>query len=111
MNTIDVTPTVIAAALGALLALFVLWRAAARRVRAAAQTARAGARLVSLAGRVLFNTGLIVAAQWVVLSRPGHMWLQLVVLGLPALFASFALTRALTVPTLQQPRRRGGGRR
>jgi hypothetical protein len=72
--------------------------------------ARSGARLVSLAGRVLFNAGLIVAVQWVVITHGGNGWLLFAVLGVPALFASYALTRALTITTSEMPRRRGGRR-
>jgi hypothetical protein len=111
MNTITVTPTFVMAGVGVLLVLLWVWRAGARRARAAANTARSGARLVSLAGPVLFNTGLITAAQWVVVSRPVSPWLVLAVLGLPALAASHALTRALTVTAVQEPRRRRGGAR
>ncbi len=110
MTNINLTPTQIIAGLGILLALFMLWRWTARRARAAADAARAGARLLSLAGRVLFTAGLIVAVQWVVIMHPDNRWLLLAVLGLPALFASHALTRALTVTTVDAPRRRGGRR-
>ena len=110
MTTVNLTPTDILAGIGTLLILLFLWRWSVRRARAAAETARAGARLLSLAGRVLFTAGLIVAVQWVVISHPDNRWLLLVVLGLPALFASFALTRALTVTTVDAPRRRGGRR-
>lgn len=59
--------------------------------------------MLSLAGRVLFTAGVIVAVQWVVISRPdASKWLLLAVLGLPALFASHALTRALTMTTVDQ---------
>lgn len=109
MNGINVTPTQIMAAVGVLLVLFWVWRAGARRAKAAAEAARSGARLVSLAGRVLFNAGLIVAVQWVVIANPGNRWLLLAVLGLPALFSSYALTRAMTVTTIDTSRR--GGRR
>jgi hypothetical protein len=111
MTTISLTPTEILAGLGVLVTLLWVWRAGARRARAAADAARTGARAVSLAGRVLFNAGLIVAVQWVVIARGGNGWLLLAVLGLPALFASYAVTRALTVSTYAMPRRRGGGRR
>jgi hypothetical protein len=111
MNAISVTPTVALAGAGVLVVLFSVWRAGARRARAAAEAARSGARLVSLAGRVLFNAGLIVAVQWVVITHGGGGWLLLGVLGGPALFASHALTRALTVTTADVHRRRGGGRR
>src|SRR4030081_2717507 len=40
---------------GVVLALFMVWRFAARRARKAADAARASARVVSLAGRVLFT--------------------------------------------------------
>jgi len=109
MNGISVTPTQILAGVGVLLVLFWVWRAGARRAKAAAETARCGARLVSLVGRVLFNAGLIVAVQWVVIAHPGNRWMLLAVLGLPALFASYALTRAMTVTTVDTSKR--GGRR
>jgi hypothetical protein len=109
MTTISLTPTEILAGIGVLLLLLIIWRWSVRRARAAADAARAGARLVSLAGRVLFTAGLIVAVQWIVISHPGNKWLLLAVLGLPALFASYTLTRALTVTTVDMTRR--GGRR
>lgn len=110
MNGITLTPTEILAGVGVLLTLLFIWRASVRRARAAADAARAGARLLSLAGRVLFTAGLIVGVQWIVISHPDNKWLVLAVLGLPALFASYALTRALTVTTVDTPRRRGGRR-
>jgi hypothetical protein len=109
VNGISVTPTQILAAVGVLLVLFWVWRAGARRAKAATEAARSGARLVSLVGRVLFNAGLIVAVQWVVIAHPGNRWLLLAALGLPALFASYALTKAMTVTTVDTSRR--GGRR
>jgi hypothetical protein len=110
MTTLTLTPLQILAGIGVLLILLFIWRASVRRARASADAARAGARVLSLAGRVLFTAGLIVAVQWVVISHPGNTWLLLAVLGLPALFASHALTRALTVTTVDSPRRRGGRR-
>ena len=109
MNGLTVTPTQILAGVGVLIVLFWVWRAGARRAKAAAEAARSGARLVSLVGRVLFNAGLIVAVQWVVIAHPGSPWLLFAVLGLPALFASYALTRAMTVTTVDTSKR--GGRR
>jgi hypothetical protein len=111
MTSISLTPVDIVAGVGVLVTLLWVWRAGARRARAAAEAARTGARLVSLAGRVLFTAGLIVAVQWVVVTHHPGGWLLLGVLGVPALFASYALTRALTVTTHDVPRRRGGGRR
>lgn len=105
--TLDLGPTELLAGLGVLLSLFMAWRASARRARAAADAARSGARLLSLGGRVLFTAGLIVGVQWLVISHPSaNRWLLLAVLGLPALCASHALTRALTVTTSER-----GGRR
>jgi Na+-driven multidrug efflux pump len=107
--TVDLTPVELLAGLGVLVSLLWVWRAGARRARAAADAARSGARVLSLTGRVLFTAGLIVGAQWLVISHPSaSKWLLLAVLGLPALFASYTLTRALTV-TSDSPRR--GGRR
>jgi hypothetical protein len=108
---LTLTPEQVMAGVGVLLALLWVWRAGARRARVAADAARAGARLLSLFGRVLFTAGLIVGAQWIVIThQDASKWLLLAVLGLPALFASYTLTRALTVTTLDAPRRRGGRR-
>ena len=107
MTEFSVTPTQVLAGLGVLLVVLWVWRASVRRARAAADAARSGARLLSLVGRVLFTAVLIVGAQWVVVTHPGNPWLLLAVLGIPALFASYALTRALTVTTVDTPRRRG----
>jgi hypothetical protein len=108
MMTFNLTPEQLLAGVGVLLALLWVWRAGARRARAAADAARAGARLLSLFGRVVFTAGLVVGVQWIVITHPmANKWLLLVVLGVPALFASYALTRALTVTTVDSPRRRG----
>ena len=109
MNGLTVTPTQILAGVGVLIVLFWVWRAGTRRAKAAAEAARSGARLMSLAGRVLFNAGLIVAVQWVVIAHPGSPWLLFAVVAVPALFASYALTRAMTVTTVDTSKR--GGRR
>jgi hypothetical protein len=110
VTSINLTPTQILAGVGVLLIVGFVWRASVRRARAAADAARSGARLLSLAGRVLFLAGLLVGAQWVVILYPNNPWLLLAVLGLPDLFAAYALTRALTVTTVDTPRRRGGRR-
>ena len=109
MTAISLTPVQVMAGVGVLFVLLSVWRAGARRAKATAEAARSGARLISLAGRVLFTAGLIVGVQWVVITRAGG-WLLLAVLGVPALFASYTLTRALTVTTYDGPRRRGGRR-
>jgi hypothetical protein len=110
MTAFSITPMEIMAGGGALVVLLWVWRASTRRARAAAQAARSGARLVSLAGRVLFNAGLIVVVQWVVITHGGSGWLLFAVLGVPALFAAHALTRALTITTSDMSRRQGGRR-
>lgn len=111
MTSINLTPTEVLAGLGVLLALLMIWRWSVRRARAAADAARAGARLLSLTGRVVFTAALIVGVQWIVITHPSaNKWLLLAVLGLPALLASYTLTRALTVTTVDTPRRRGGRR-
>jgi hypothetical protein len=105
--TFGLTPAEILAGLGVLTMVFMVWRASARRARRAADAARSGVRLPSLGGRVLVLAGLIVGVQWLVISHPSAgPWLVLAVLGLPALFASYALTKALTVT----PSDRGGRR-
>jgi ABC-type xylose transport system permease subunit len=104
MTQISLTPTQVLAGVAVLLIVGWVWRAGVRRAKAAAEAAR----LLSLAGRVLFTAGLIVGVQWVVITHPtGSPWLLLAVLGLPALFSSYALTRALTVTVMDSPRRRG----
>lgn len=113
--TLQVTPARVLAGLGVVLVLLLVWRARARRARvrrarAVADAAALGTRLVSLAGRLVVNAALIVTVQWVVIAYRGPSWLLLVVLALPAMFAAHTLTRALTVTTLDVPRRRGGGR-
>jgi hypothetical protein len=108
--SLHLTPIEIFAGLGALGVLITVWRITARTARRAAETARAGAQLVSLAGRVGLTAGLIVGVQWVVITHPGNATLLWVVLGVPALLAGYTLTRALTVTTMDVPRRRGGRR-
>jgi hypothetical protein len=109
--TTNLSVTQVVAGVGVLLVLAWVWRAGARRARAAADAARSGARLLSLTGRVLFTAGVIVGVQWLVLTHP-HVsgWAVVAALGLPALFASYTLTRALTVTTVDMPRKRGGRR-
>jgi hypothetical protein len=105
--TLDFGPTELLAGVGVLVSLFMVWRAGARRAKAAAKAARSSARLLSLGGRVLVTAGLIVGVQWLVISHPSaNGWLLLAVLGVPALFASYALTRALTVTTWDKGDRR-----
>ena len=108
--TLDLTPTQLLAALAVVMVALWLWRASVRRARAAADAARTGARVVSLAGRVVVTAAAIVGVQWIVITyAASNVTLLLVVLAVPALLAGHVLTRALTVTTLEPPRR--GGRR
>jgi hypothetical protein len=63
--------------------------------------------VVSLAGRVLLTTTVIVGGQWLVISRADNPLIVVIVLAVPALFAAYTLTRALTVTTLDTYSRRG----
>ncbi|GAA2806816.1 hypothetical protein [Saccharopolyspora taberi] len=108
--TLQLTPVEVLAAIGGLIALVMVWRASARATRRAAEGARAGARLMSLAGRVVTTAAAIVGVQWIVITHPGNTPLLLAVLGVPALFASYTLTRALTATTVDTPRQRKGRR-
>lgn len=108
MNAVSVTPTQVLAVVGVLLVLVLVWRAGSRRAKAAANAARTGVRLMSLGGRVVVNAVLIVIVQWVVVTHGGSGWLLFGVLGVPALLASYTLTKALTVTTYEP---RGGGRK
>ncbi|RSM64100.1 hypothetical protein DMH04_51920 [Kibdelosporangium aridum] len=111
MTGLNLTPIEVLAGFGVLLVLWTSWRVGVRRGRAAADAARGGARLLSLTGRVLFTAALIVGVQWLVIVYAAtNKGLLLAVLGFPALFAAYALTRALTVTTLDGSRRRGGRR-
>lgn len=105
--TLHLTPLEVLVGLGVLIALFAMWRASSRAARRASEAARTSARLMSLAGRVGMTAAGIVGVQWIVVANPGNTWLLLSVLVVPALFASYTLTRALTVTTLDAPQRRG----
>ncbi|QIZ37874.1 hypothetical protein [Saccharopolyspora sp. ASAGF58] len=107
---LQLTPVEILAALGGLIALVMVWRASARATRRATEAARASVRLMSLAGRVVVTAAAIVGVQWIVITHPGNTTLLLAVLGVPALFASYTLTKALTVTTMDVPQQRKGRR-
>lgn len=108
---LQLTPVEILAALGGLIALVMVWRASTRATRRASEAARASVRLVSLAGRVVVTAAAIVGVQWIVITHPGNTTLLFAVLGVPALFASYTLTKALTVTTMDVPQQRKGWRR
>jgi hypothetical protein len=81
----------------ALLTIALKAQSGTRRARAAADIARVGTSAVSLIGRVLTTGLVIVGVQWLVITHPSNHTLLWVVLGLPALLASYTLTKALTV--------------
>lgn len=107
---LQLTSTQLLAGLGVLLVLILVWRTSWKTARRARESARSGARLASLSGRVVATAAGIVGVQWVVIIYPGSTMLLLVVLGVPALLASYTLTRALTVTTTEASRKRGGQR-
>lgn len=94
----------------ALLVVVVRAQSGVRRARAAADIARVGTSAVSLVGRVLTTALVIVGVQWLMITHPSNQTLLWVALGLPALLASYTLTRALTVteirPSSRDRRRR-----
>ncbi|MGH4011978.1 MAG: hypothetical protein ACRDTH_28100 [Pseudonocardiaceae bacterium] len=94
----------------ALLAVVVKAQSGVRRARAAADIARVGTSAVSLVGRVLTTALVIVGVQWLMITHPSNQTLLWVALGLPALLASYTLTKALTVteirPSSRNRRRR-----
>lgn len=105
------TPTQLIVGMAVLVGLFALWRISAWKRRRTLAAARASARLLSLFGRVVFTAALIVGVQWIVIvAAPNNRGLLLAALGLPALFAAYAMTRALTVTTVDTSRARGGRR-
>ena len=85
----------------AVLTVAVKARAAVRRAHAAADIARVGTSAVSLLGRMLTTALVIVGAQWLVITHPSNQTLLWVALGLPALLASYTLTKALTVTEIR----------
>ncbi len=96
----------------AVLAMVIKAGAGARRARAAAEIARVGTGAVSLVGRVLVTAGVIAGAQWLVITYAAtNTTLLWVMLGLPALFAAYTLTKALTVTEIRPSQRKGGGHR
>jgi hypothetical protein len=92
-----------------LLTIVVKAQSRARRARAAAGITRVGTSAVSLLGRVVTTALVIVGAQWLVITHPPNHTLFWITLGLPALLASYTLTKALTVFEIH-PRSKGGRR-
>ncbi|MGB6161287.1 MAG: hypothetical protein WCF33_04530 [Pseudonocardiaceae bacterium] len=95
----------------ALLTVTVKAQAGVRRARATAAIARVGTSAVSLIGRVLTTALVIVGAQWLVITHPSNQTLLGVALGLPALLASYTLTKALTVTEIRPSSRDRSDRR
>ncbi len=95
----------------ALIAITIKAQTGARRARAAADIARVGTSAVSLIGRVLTTGLVIVGVQWLVTTHPSNQTLLWVVLGLPALLASYTLTKALTIFEIRPSSHGGRNRR
>lgn len=105
------TSTQVLVAAFILIGWLLLWRISSWKRRRALEASRTSARLLSLFGRVAFTAMLIVGVQWVVIVvAPTNHGLLLAVLVVPALFAAHAVTKALTVTTVDSPRVRGGRR-
>jgi hypothetical protein len=83
----------------------------ARRGHGRVELARVGTTAVS-GGRVITVAAVIVAAEWGVLTyAPSNTALVLVVLGVPALFAAYTVTKAFTVTEVRSVSTRRGGLR
>ena len=68
-----------------------------RRPRPGVELARVGTTAVS-GGRVVVTAAVIVAVEWAVLTwASSNTALVLVVLGVPALFAAYTVTKAFTM--------------
>jgi hypothetical protein len=76
----------------------------------ARRAVRETGRVMSLFGRTLLVTAGIVAAQWAAWTYSPDIALKLAVLVLPALIAGVAVTRTLTVSSIDHTRRGGGHR-
>lgn len=113
MEPFNVPAPVVLAGVGFVVAVVLARWSGARRGRAQADAVYRSARLVSLAGRVVVNAGVLVAVQWAVIELTTDWWWTLAALGVPALFAVYPVTRALLVSTvdLMPSRTRRGGRR
>lgn len=112
--TLNLTTTHLPAETSVPLVPITVWRVSARQARTTADTPRAGTGLVPLTGRVVPTAAAIVGAQRLIITHPGRNARGLpAVLGLPAPFAAYTPTRALTVTQINPSprRRRGGGRR
>jgi hypothetical protein len=95
----------------ALLAVTVKARAGMRRTRVAADIARVGTSAMSLVGRMLTTALVIMGVQWLAITHPPNQTLLWGALGLPALLASYTLTKALTVTEIRPSPRDRSGRR
>lgn len=99
-------------AAGAIVSLFMLVRFTAwKRRRHRNEAIKASSGFLSLFGRVTVAAVCIVGVQWLVIATAAdNRGLLLAVLGIPALFASYTMTKALTVTTVDVRHLRGGQR-
>lgn len=93
----------------------VLWMAlrarnGQKRAQAAAAIAQVGTSPVSLLGRVLVTTLVIVGIQILAIIKSSDRLVWCLALALPALVTAVTITRALTVMQIGPARRRRGGR-
>ncbi|GAA2977456.1 hypothetical protein [Actinokineospora diospyrosa] len=87
------------------------WRASARRAREAALRAEVVGGPVSLVGRTVVGALVIAGVQWLVLTHPAATgWARVAALGVPALFASWSLVRAVSGGGVHERRQRRGRR-
>ncbi|MBV9444703.1 MAG: hypothetical protein JO345_02220 [Streptosporangiaceae bacterium] len=90
----NLSPTQVVAVLGVLLVLLMMWCSGTRQGRRT-DAAHGASRVASLAGYLLGTAGVIVGVQWVAMTYARGTTLFWVVLILPALITSHALTRAV----------------
>lgn len=82
-----------------------------RRARGGVEIARVGSTAVP-GGRVVVMAGVIVAVQWAVLTyAASNTVLVLVVLGVPALFVAYTVSKAFAVTEVRSISTRRGGQR
>ena len=108
--TVTLSTTQALAMAGVLVIVVMMWRSGTRRAHRAARAAHAASRVVSLTGHVVITAGVIVGAQWLVITYAPGGTLFWVALALPALITGHVLTRAFTVTSLDVTPRRGDWR-
>jgi hypothetical protein len=93
------------------LGVVMIWSAGARTGRRSERAVREVTRIGGALTRTVFTAGVIVGAQWAVVSLTGDPVAWAVALGLPALFAGATVARLLAVTQVIRTVRSGRGRR